>query len=496
MTKTVFSAKLGLMNTAKALAWNTGVQIAGKIISTAIGVAVVSLMTRYLGTTGFGLYSTANSYFQIFAIILDFGLNVTLVQMLGEKAGDAVFENKVTSAVFTLRILAAGILLTAAAILGLCLPYPWELKMAFFGIWGSFFFTALNQIVIGVQQRHLKMHIVALGEVIGRIILLAGVLIAMQNGWGLVTIVSIVSIGSTANFFVNVLVARKYASFAWNWDPTIWKTVLLRSWPIGVSIIFNLLYYKADSLILSYVRPFSEVGVYSAAYRVLEILVTLPFMYCGVLLPMISNAWATKDTKRFQELLSNSFTTMLLLAAPMVTGTIVLGNKIMAFVAGKDFAASGDILKILMIAVGMIFFGTVSSHAIVALDKQRYMLRWYIAIAITTCIGYLLFIPKYGMYAAAWLTVFAETCVALITTIIALMTSGAKIAISPTIKIGICSLLMAIVIIPLEQASLPIPILTGAAVYGILVLLTGIISKDTIRAIISIRKGTPTADNT
>ncbi|MCC7357551.1 flippase [Candidatus Uhrbacteria bacterium] len=484
------------MNTTKALAWNTGVQIAGKIISTAIGVIVVSLMTRYLGTTGFGLYSTANSYFQIFAIILDFGLNITLVQMLGEKAGNAIFENKLTSAIYTLRIISAGFLLTAAAFLGLILPYPWELKLAFFGIWGSFFFTALNQIVIGVQQRHLKMHVVALGEVIGRFILLGGVICAMLNGWGLVAIVSIVSIGSTANFLVNILIAKKYASFAWNWDPELWKIVLHRSWPIGISIIFNLLYYKADSLILSYVRPFSEVGVYSAAYRVLEILVTLPFMYCGVLLPMISNAWANKNTKQFQELLSNSFTTMFLLAAPMVAGTVIIGDRIMSFVAGNDFIASGDILKILMLAVGMIFIGTVSSHAIVALNKQKYMLRWYIMIAVVTCAGYLLFIPIYGMYAAAWLTVFAETCVTLVTTFIALKTSNTHINLNQTVKISVCAIIMALIILPFKQNHLIIPILIGSIVYGILILIAGVISKDTIRAIFSIRKGIPTADNT
>ena len=264
------------MSNTKALAWNTGVQILGKAVSTAIGVVVVSLMTRHLGDVGFGMYSTANAFFQIFAIMLDLGLNVMLVQMLGERAGDTAYENRAISATFTLRILSALVLLGIAPIIGLALPYPPELKLALFAIWGSFFMSSLNQIVIGVQQRHLKMHIVAISEVSGRLILLVGLLASIALHWGLIPIVLIVSIGSTVNFFINVLVAQRYASFAWNWDPEFWRILIKRSWPIGVSILFNLIYFKADTIILSFVRPFQEVGIYSAAYRVLEILVTLP----------------------------------------------------------------------------------------------------------------------------------------------------------------------------------------------------------------------------
>ncbi len=477
------------MSHTRALAWNTGVQIFGKVISTAIGVLVVGLMTRYLGQQGFGLYTTANSYFQVFAIILDFGLNVTLVQMLGEHAGDAKYEDRITSATFTLRTICALVLLTIAPIIGFFLPYPLELRLAFFAIWGSFFFTSLNQIVIGVQQRHLKMQAVAIGEIIGRIILLAGVLVARQLGWGLIPIVSIVSIGSFANFAFNTWFAHKYASFRWNWDPTFWKTILRRSWPIGISIIFNLLYYKADTLILSYVRPFQEVGIYGAAYRVLEILITLPFMYCGVLLPIISHAWAKNDKSRFQHLLQNSYTVMLLLAAPLVAGTVVLGDRIMAFVAGKDFAASGDILKILMLAMGVIFFGTISSHAIVALNKQRAMLPWYLVIAIVTCAMYLIYIPQYGMYAAAWLTVFAETFVAVVTTIMSLMASNTQVKLLPLGKIIFAASLMALAVQPFAAMSLAIPIIVGIVVYGVFIFVFGVVSQETLNEILSIRRG-------
>jgi O-antigen/teichoic acid export membrane protein len=484
------------MNTTRVLAWNTAVQAFGKVISTVIGVAVVAIMTRHLGQEGFGYYSTANAYFQIFAIILDFGLNVILVQVLGENAGNDAFERRVTSAVYTLRASTGFVLLSGAAFLGLAMPYPWELKMAIFAIWGSFFFTALNQIVIGVQQRHLKMHVVAISEVLGRLVLLGGVLLAQRFSWGLVPIVGIVSIGSTLNFLVNLLVARRYSSFAWNWDVELWKTLLKRSWPVGVSIVFNLLYYKADTLILSYLRPFTEVGIYGAAYRVLEILITLPYMYCGVLLPLIANAWSRGDKDAFRTLMRQSYVVMLLLAAPMVAGTILLGDRIMSFVAGAAFAESGAVLKILMFAMGIIFFGTVSSHAVVAINQQRAMMKYYIMIALVTCAGYLIFIPIYGMYAAAWFTVFSEFMVALISTLMTLYHSHIQINWTPHLKILGCAALMALCVFPLRNVWLPVPILAGIVSYTALILLSGVISKDTLQQLLSFRSGVPPTDAT
>lgn len=487
---------MATMSTTRVLAWNTGIQILGKGLSTAIGVVVVGIMTRHLGQEGFGMYSTANAFFQVFAIMLDLGLNVMLVQMLGERAGDKDYEDRAVSATYTLRIVTAFVVLGIAPFIGLILPYPAELKLALFAIWGSFFFAALNQIVIGVQQRHLKMHVVAGAEVAGRLTLLAGLLVARAAGWGLVPIVLIVSLGGVVNFALNAVIANRYASFRWNWDPVFWRTIIRRAWPIGVSILFNLIYFKADTLVLSYVRPFEEVGIYGAAYRVLEILVTLPFMYTGVLLPLLAKSWITKDAARFRMLLTHSYVAMTMLAAPMVAGVLVLGTNIMTAVAGADFALSGDILKILMLAVAVIFFGTVSSHAIVALDAQRRVMPVYVATAVVTLGGYILLIPRYGIWAAAWLTVFSEACVALGTTLYSLRISGTRIRWSPLVKCILASAIMALALQPLKHLWLPIPILAGAAIYAALIVVTGAVSKETIKDLLSFRRGAPTADVT
>ena len=476
------------MSTTRAIAWNTIIQFIGKGISTAIGVVVISMMTRHLGEARFGMYSTANAYFQVFAIMLDLGFNVMLVQMLGERAGDKAFEDRATSATFTLRLVTTLTVMTIAPVIGFFIPqYPIELKLAFVAIWLSFVTASLNQIVIGIQQRHLKMAAVATAEVAGRATLLGGLLLGVNFGWGLIPIVLVVSIGGTVNFLINIWQARRYASFAWNWDPAFWKILVRRAWPIGVSIIFNLIYFKADTLILSLTRPFEEVGIYSAAYRVLEILTTLPFIYTGLILPLLANSWVTQNKERFRTILKHSFTVMAVLVFPMCIGIAILGERVMILVAGDGFGASGTVLKILMLGVVAIYLGTISSHAVIAVDAQKKMMPIYISVAIVILGLYFWLIPIYGMWAAAWLTFGSEIVIAIASTIIALHVSQTLVDVYPLLKVLVCALLMGLAILPFANSPLIVPILCGVIVYSVLLVLSGVASKQLLGEVMTSR---------
>ncbi len=481
------------MSLTRAIAWNTGIQVAGKVLSTGLGIVLVALLTRQLGQEGFGMYSTANAYLQLFALLLDLGLNVTLIALLGEHADDKAYEKRCLSALLTLRmVLAIVILGIFAPLIALAFPYPWELKLAIFALTASFIFPSLNQVVIGAQQKHLRMHMAAVSENVGRLIALAGVLAAPALGWGLVPIMWVISLAGFGNFLVNFLSARRYAPLGWNWDPAFWLIALKRSWPIGVSIAFGLAYFKADTLILSLSRSQAEVGLYGAAYRVLEVLITVPFMYAGVLLPLLANAYVKREREKLRTYISGSLDVMLLMAIPMVAGTWLLGPEVMHLIAGAEFVGSGEILRILVIAVALIYLNTVFSHVVVAVDAQKRMLPTYAAVGIGTVILYALLIPVYGMWAAAWLTVASELAVGIGSLVVASKFTDIAYTPKATVAAFGATLVMAAVVIVSASLSVVWRILFGAATYIACVILFGGISKDVLRDILKLRKETPT----
>ncbi|MBP9762816.1 flippase [Patescibacteria group bacterium] len=470
------------MSLARSLAVNTGIQLFGKVIATILGIFIIGLLTRFLGQEGFGAYTAATAYLQFFALLLDLGINVTFTALLGEHADDKRYEERCVSAIFTLRfIMVLGAMILAPIIWKLAYPTDTLIFWSIVALNGSVLFPALNQILIGVHQRHLRMYIPTIAEVVGRVIWLGGILLARALGVGIIGLLWLATLSNVVNFCVTLALTWKHHSFKLRWDPAFWKSTLARSWPVGVSIAFNLVYFKADSFLLSRFRSLAEVGIYGAAYRVLEILITVPFIYAGVLLPILSQMRAKKDTTQFSSIIGRSLELMLLFVVPLVIGTWALGPQIMRAIAGDDFMESGIILRVLVIAVGIIYFNTVTSHAIVALQAQRKMLPVYIFAAIFTLTGYLLLIPRYGMWAAAWLTVASECVVCIASSIVtyrfhAFSLHGKKIA-----SIIFSGILMGCFVFPLRNYPLAIPLAVGAIGYVGCLFLFGAVTRDMLK---------------
>lgn len=470
------------MSLAKKILWNTGIQVAGKVLSTVLGIWLIILMTRSLGTEGFGAYTTANTYLQFFGLFLDMGLNATLIALLGEHADDAAYQKRCVSALFTLRvILAIVILLIIAPISIFAFPYSWQIKLAVFALAGSFIFPSMNQVVVGAQQKVLKLESAAIAEVLGRIVSIAGVLLVIHYNLGLIPMMWVITISSAVLFFFNIFNARKDSSFAWNWDPTFWKMALLRSWPIGLTILLGLFYFKADTLILSLTRSQAEVGLYGAAYRVFEVLITVPFMYAGIIMPILSNAWAKNNREFFSKIISHSIDGMVFLSVPIIFGSVLLGKEVLVAISGPDFADAGRALSILSIAIAVTFVNVIFSHAVIAIDAQRKMIVPYLIVSTIAIISYLIMIPRYGLWAAAWLTVTFEILITIANIIVTHRAERVVYRPKTTILALVACIPMTAIILLTRSFWVGIPVLAGAGAYLVTALTLGAIPKELLK---------------
>lgn len=454
------------MSTGRLVAKNTLVQMIGKAVSTILGVAVIALVARALGRDGYGYYTTVITFLSFFGIVADLGLTLITAQMISERGAD---EARVVQSVFTFRIVSALILFGLAPVVAFFTPYSGLVKLGITLTAWSFFFVSLQQTLIGIFQKKLVMQFPLLSEVAGRVVLLLGTLYAVWSGKNLLWFLGAVVAGNIINFLLVQKFARQFVPIKLAWDWVVIKEMWRRSMPIAVSIIFNLVYLKADTLILSLVRTPAEVGLYGAAYRVVDVLMMLPIMVMGVVLPVATSSWTGGDGARVGRILQKTFDSFILYAAPILVGGILLASPIMALVAGREFAAAGLPLQILLLAFASATLSTLFGHFIVAIGQQRNVVWVYGLDAVLAAAAYLIFIPRFGSTAAAWATFGSELFAALVLGWVVLHHVQIKISLRITSLAILASLIMGVAVYAARFMSVWWPILIGVAIYGAII---------------------------
>lgn len=474
------------MSRTSVIAKNTLVQVAGRAAGTVLGLLTLGVMTRYLGTAGYGAFTTVTSFLQFFGIVVDFGLSLTVVAMLSEPAAD---RDRIASNLFSLRIVSAAVFFGLAPLAALFMPYPPEIRSGVLVAAASFFFIALNQILTGVLQKELRMARAAAAEVIGRFGLLAGAFAVARLDLGLGWMLAALIVGNGLTALWNWLLVRKLVDVSWRFEPAVWKEILHRSWPIGLSIIFNLIYLKGDVIILSLTRPQSEVGVYGAAYKILDVVTVVPIMFMGLVLPLMVRAWKERSLPDLRRFLQKSFDFMIILALPLVLGGIAVGPELMRLFAGEAFADAGRLLQILIIAAGAVFFGSMFGHAVIAVERQKPMVWGYAADAAVSTAAYLILIPRWGAVGAAWVTVLSEAFIAAATFLMVYRSSRFL----PDLRVGVKALLsaaiMAAAIRAVPDLHVLIKVVLGAGLYAGALFLTKTISRSMIADLVGQRPG-------
>ncbi len=414
------------MSVEKRIFYNTLAQTVGKSFATLLGIVTVALLSRYLKEAGFGQYSTIIAFLGLFSVMADLGLYLFVVREISKPGTN---HAQILNNALGLRLAAAVLTLSLGALIALLFPYdPLVKKTMFVGI-GVFLFVSINQVLIGVFQKHLVQHLVVVSETIGRALNLVLVYLFIREGLSLPFFVLALLFGNAASFFLTLKFARRYERFGIGFDLKIWKAIVTASWPLIFAVFLNLLYFKTDTVILSIFQPEEAVGIYALPYKILEGLLAFPAMFVGLIMPLLSQAAFSASWQKFKTILQNSFDALVLTAVLVVTTFIIFAQKIIDLFKGQEhYLDSPQVLQILVLAAATIFLGTLFGYAVVAVDEQKKMIKGYLLGAGVGLVLYFLLIPRFSYWGAAWGTVISEIVVASFAYFLVRQKSGQKIS--------------------------------------------------------------------
>lgn len=452
------------------LAKNTLLQIVGKGLGTILSLITFVLLVRYLDIDGFGALTVALNYGAIFAILVDFGLTLTTAQMIAEPKAD---ENRILGGVLTLRVITAFLFLAFGAVLVFSLPYAPEVKIAAILSCVAFFFGSVASMFTGVFQKRLALRNAVIAETMNRVMVVILVALLPIIGASVISASGIFVVGSVVQLLITLLAVLKFADVKPAVDLYIWKIALIRSWPIGLSTAFNLVYLKCDVFFMSVLGTSDhDIGLYGAAYKVVDVVTTVPVMFMGLVLPLLTHAWVGRDKNSFGEHFQRAFDGLSLLGVPFAFGAIAVGTPLMLLL-DADLAEAGTILAILGPATTIVFFGSLFGHTIVAINKQRVMIWGYFATAVIATIAYIVGIYYYGMLSAAWVTLGSEILIMALTAKVVIATTKIKLKLHTLWSALFASVVMYGVIMLVPSLHVLATVILGVMVYGLALPLFG-----------------------
>lgn len=476
------------MSLSRRIVLNTFLQVIGRSLGIVFGIIAFSMMTRYLGQDGFGAFTTITSFLLFFGFLADLGLYVVTIQLLSENNQD---PQKNFSNLLSYRLVTSTLLIAIAPIISLAFPYPavikWGIALTAFSYWCSSaiqFFTALF-------QTHIRMEVPSIADILSKILMIGILALTIRYEWGLNGVLWSLILNNALQLCMLVVASLKYVKLSLRFDWDIWKEIFRRSWPIALSIILNIIYLKADTIILSLYRNQSEVGLYGAAYRVVEVLIALPFLFIGLTLSSFARSWSEKDMGAFKRYYQKSFDFLLMCALPLLVGAFFFGPQGMILLSGESFEQSGEILKILIIATAAVFLSALYGNLINIIGKQRTMLWGYLTSAIIGIAGYFLFIPSYGYWAAAWITVITECIILVVSAILVTRTVSIVPSFTQSWKIALSCAAMGGVFWITQGAHIAVRMALGIALYGTLLFVSGVISLKMLRSLLPQKPSQP-----
>ena len=386
---------------------NMMVAMVSRVITALLALAIVGLLTRYLGRTGYGQYSTVISYMMIFITLADLGIYTLFLREVSKPGVD---ESKISSNFFSLRLATVLIVVLIANVIRIFLPYPSVVKtgiliVSLFGV-----FSSLSQVIAGIFQKYLTFYIVSISDIITSLIQIVVVFVSIKANLGLYAFLSAVAISSGAQFVFTFLLSQRYVrtKFAFDWE--LWKKIFKTALPVAVSVVFTLIYFRLDTIMISLMKPIGDVGVYNVATKVLEMIVFFPSMYASLVMPALAK-YSCSDKNQFLGVFKKTFDIFSVFAVIVVAGVLILADEAVSIIGGVEFLSSALPLRIIAPAIGMIFLGNLGGRTIIVLNLQKYGMWIYLTGAVFNFVANLFLIPKFSYNGAAFSTLVTEVIV-------------------------------------------------------------------------------------
>lgn len=368
----------------------------GEIPARVCGIATVLVLARKSGVVMVGLYALAQSMVQYTYPFIDFGLR---------HVGARLIANYPNSGREILRRVQARRLSMALGILPLLLLYTLVTRVSLEGKIFLFLFSAISCLyALSLEwaawgKEHLRLVGAAKAIVPGSVLVF--LLIGLQSGHFLWWMLA----GATLGYLTQ-------GTVFWEWwrkhrpaeeqglaaevvrESLAWKRTSI----MGLAWFCNLAFNTIDMLMLGAMSTPHQVGLYSAAYRIMNQVLFTYYLLIQVLYPRL----ARQDAQERPNALRPGILVPIVATGMLIALALDLSGKaVLSVVFGKQFVPGLMLLLILAWAIPLDFLTSYMSNAYIAWALEKKVLLCTATAAAVNVILNFIWIPSHGAVAAA-----------------------------------------------------------------------------------------------
>ena len=203
------------------------------------------------------------------------------------------------------------------------------------------------------------------------------------------------------------VIQKKYGNFKPQFQLLSGWNLLKQSSPIGMGVVFSVLYFRLDTVMLQLMTDERTVGLYNAAYKLFELVLVLPHSLMIVLFPGLVDEFHSQKEK-FKVSLKKVLVVYVGVGSIFSLPFFYYSFEVVDLIYGAYFLPSGEILKILATAMVLSFLIFLLSNVLIVSGQEQKNARILVGATLLNLILNLIWIPKYGAIGAAWSTVACE----------------------------------------------------------------------------------------
>jgi O-antigen/teichoic acid export membrane protein len=233
-------------------------------------------------------------------------------------------------------------------------------------------------------------------------------IIIILSGKGVIWIISIYVLDSLWQGigFIRAYLAYGLKITNWKFNKILAKEILINSLPLMLASAAGFIALKIDQVMIGSILNNHEVGIYTAAVKLVEVWYFVPGIICGSLFPAIVNAKKT-SVEMYQNRLKNLYILMVVISVVMAIPISLLAEPIIHFMFGSGYLESVNVLRIYIWSSVGLFLGWAVGQYLMTENFVKIIFWLNLASMVLNIILNFLFIPIFGVVGSAWATLIS-----------------------------------------------------------------------------------------